>query len=245
MAETIICAHRGLEDTLPENTLLAFEAAIKMGMAVELDLHLTSDRRLVVVHDDTVDRTTDGTGRVDQMTLAQLKSLDAGAWKGKEFAGQQVPTFDETLALLADHSSASPVLAMDIRQLPPGIISIICEELNRHGLMSRTVGIGVINQSVDVRRRFLEGDKDFQCSAVAQTRETLAQTLQDPYSSWVYGRFIPTEDDVKAVHAAGKRLFVSGDDVSNDVKNAVKAFNAGPDVVLTWQPSEMHRLVKK
>jgi glycerophosphoryl diester phosphodiesterase len=242
MAGTVICAHRGLDDQYPENTLIAFEAALKLGMAVEFDLNMSADRRLMVIHDDSVDRTTNGKGRVAQMTLAQIKELDAGVWKGKKFAGQKVPTFDEALGVIADHAKVDPVIALDVKLLPPGIISLICESLDRHGLMSRTVGIGVIRMSVDVRRRFLEGSKDFQCSVGADTRETLAAAANDPYSSWVYGRFVPTADDIKAVHAAGKKLFVSGDAVSNDVKQALAAVKANPEVVLTWHPTELNKL---
>jgi glycerophosphoryl diester phosphodiesterase len=243
MADTVICAHRGLDDRFPENTLTAFEEALKLGMGVEFDIQMTSDSHLIVLHDDTVDRTTHGSGRAAQMTLEQVKELDAGAWKGAQFAGLRIPTFDEALAVIAGNAKANPAIALDVKSLQPGIIRMICEALNRHSLMDRTVGIGVIRQSVDVRRRFMEGDKGFQCSAVADTQAALPVAAQDPYASWVYGRFVPTPEDVKTVHAAGKRLFVSGDAVSNDVNEAARAFKAGPDVVLTWEPSKLKTLV--
>lgn len=242
MADTVICAHRGLDDKYPENTLPAFEAALDLGMAVEFDIAMTLDKELVVIHDDTVDRTTDGSGRVGQMTLEQVRELDAGSWKGKEFAGEKVPMLGETLALIADKAQADTAIALDVKILPPGIVRLVCDALDVHGLMSRTIGIGIIRQSVDVRRRFLEGSKGFQCSAGADTREALAMAAQDPYASWVYGRFVPAPEDVEVVHAAGKRLFVSGDDVSNDVQKAAEAVKAAPDVVLTWHPSELRRL---
>ncbi|WP_425394987.1 glycerophosphodiester phosphodiesterase family protein [Aeoliella sp.] len=96
-----IVAHRGASDTHPENTLAAIQEAVDFGAhQVELDVQITSDGELVLMHDDTIDRTTDGTGRVQDLTLAQLKALDAGSWKGAEFAGEPIPTLQEALAAI-------------------------------------------------------------------------------------------------------------------------------------------------
>ncbi|MET1044940.1 MAG: glycerophosphodiester phosphodiesterase family protein [Microbacteriaceae bacterium] len=96
-----IAAHRGDRSAAPENTLPALQAALDAGMTfVETDVQLTRDGVPVLMHDTTVDRTTDGTGRVEDLTLAELKTLDAGGWFAPEFAGVRVPTLDEYLALL-------------------------------------------------------------------------------------------------------------------------------------------------
>lgn len=96
-----ICAHRGASDTHPENTLAAFREAIRLGAhMIELDVALTKDGRLALMHDATVDRTTDGRGRVSDLTLAELKALDAGSWKGSQFKGERVPTLDEALGMM-------------------------------------------------------------------------------------------------------------------------------------------------
>src|SRR5262249_30646832 len=77
----MVIAHRGASSYAPENTFGAFDLAIEMGVThLELDVHLTRDEHLVVIHDDTVDRTTDGVGSVTDHTLAALRTLDAGAW---------------------------------------------------------------------------------------------------------------------------------------------------------------------
>ena len=78
-----VAAHRGWSKKYPENTLLAFKEAIALGVdQLETDVHMTKDGELVLIHDKTVDRTTNGTGAVKDMTLEQLKALDAGGWKG-------------------------------------------------------------------------------------------------------------------------------------------------------------------
>jgi glycerophosphoryl diester phosphodiesterase len=94
----LIIAHRGASSYAPENTMAAFDLALQMGAShLELDVHLTHDDHLVVIHDDTVDRTTNGTGAVASQTLAALQTLDAGAWFGEAFAGARIPTLADVL----------------------------------------------------------------------------------------------------------------------------------------------------
>jgi glycerophosphoryl diester phosphodiesterase len=93
-------AHRGASGTFPENTLSAFRAAIDVKADMcELDVQLTRDGALVVIHDDTVDRTTDGTGEVAELTLAELKLLDAGAKFKNGAVKERIPTLDEVFAV--------------------------------------------------------------------------------------------------------------------------------------------------
>lgn len=93
-------AHRGFSGAAPENTLAAFEKAIDAGAEMfELDVLLSRDGHVVVIHDATVDRTTDGEGEVGKLTLAQLRALDAGAWFSREFEGERIPTLEEALLL--------------------------------------------------------------------------------------------------------------------------------------------------
>ena len=101
MNKTQIIAHRGYRAVAPENTLPAFEAALAYQPdMLEMDVHRTKDGQLVVIHDEKVDRTTNGTGFVKDMTLAEIKSLDAGSYKEPKMIGVTIPTFDEFLAFL-------------------------------------------------------------------------------------------------------------------------------------------------
>jgi len=91
-------AHRGASAAAPPNTLAAFEKAVELGAdGIEFDVHLSADGVPVVIHDSTVDATTDGSGRVADLTLAQLKQLDAGAPFDPAFAGERIPTLKEVL----------------------------------------------------------------------------------------------------------------------------------------------------
>ena len=92
---TKIFAHRGSKGTHPENTLASFKEAVRVGSdGIELDVHLTKDGHLVVIHDETVDRTTNRTG--------EIKAMDAGSWFNETFAGEKIPTLEEVLLLLTE-----------------------------------------------------------------------------------------------------------------------------------------------
>jgi glycerophosphoryl diester phosphodiesterase len=101
LPERGLCAHRGANRTHPENTLAAFKEAIRIGaQMIEFDVQMSSDGMLIIMHDNTVDRTTNGTGKVSNLTLAELKKLDAGIWKHSTFKNERIPTLTETLEMM-------------------------------------------------------------------------------------------------------------------------------------------------
>jgi glycerophosphoryl diester phosphodiesterase len=96
----IVVAHRGNSGEMPENTLVAYEAAIRIGAdIIEVDIRTTRDGHVVLIHDETVDRTTNGQGRVASMSLEEVRALDAGVGAGSRFRGERVPTLAEALEL--------------------------------------------------------------------------------------------------------------------------------------------------
>ncbi len=93
-----VIAHRGYRAAFPENTISAFMAAIEVKAdMIELDVCLTRDRVPVVIHDMTLDRTTNGTGLVSEYKLSELKEFDAGSWFSSKYKGESIPTLEETL----------------------------------------------------------------------------------------------------------------------------------------------------
>jgi glycerophosphoryl diester phosphodiesterase len=100
-----VIAHRGASGDAPENTMAAFRRAVEAGAEfIETDLQLSRDARLVAMHDDLLDRTTNGHGPISAKTLEELRQLDAGSWFSSEgFAGQRIPTLDEVLAFGREH----------------------------------------------------------------------------------------------------------------------------------------------
>lgn len=131
-----IAAHRGDRSDAPENTLPAFQSAFNSGFAyVETDLQLTRDGQVVLMHDTTVDRTTNGTGSVANKTLDELRKLDAGSWYDEQFRGTLVPTLAEFLDLLADSDSRA-LLELKGDWTPEEVRSMIAEIFPR-GVQNR------------------------------------------------------------------------------------------------------------
>ncbi len=93
-----VIAHRGFSGKFPENTVLAFQKAVELNVdEIEFDVKITKDNKLVLLHDETVDRTTNGKGKVSEMNLREIKELDAGSWFNPEYKGTTIPTFEEAL----------------------------------------------------------------------------------------------------------------------------------------------------
>lgn len=98
MNDFVVIAHRGFSSNAPENTIAAFDLAVEHGFTnIELDVQLTADNKLVILHDDLVDRTTNGNGPVKSFKLEELQALDAGSWFDTQFANEQIPTLQAVL----------------------------------------------------------------------------------------------------------------------------------------------------
>ena len=106
-------AHRGASGLAPENTLAAFSKALEIGVdAVELDVHATKERKVVVIHDGALDRTTDAKGKVCELTLEEIRKADAGIRFGREFSQERIPTLDESLDLIKGNA----ITVVEIKQ---------------------------------------------------------------------------------------------------------------------------------
>ncbi len=111
-------AHRGDKRIAPESTVPAVKLAVEKGAhQIEFDVTISKDGELVIMHDPTVDRTTNGTGTITELTFEELRSLDAGSWKGPEYAGVQVPTFREML-----EAAPPPVMLNCHLREPAGVV---------------------------------------------------------------------------------------------------------------------------
>ena len=125
-------AHRGASGIAPENTFSAFKSAIENGVdAIELDLQGTADNQIVVIHDSTLDRTTDMNGLIKQTTLKKIKQADAGSWFDQKFAGETIPTLSEVLSFAVDKTIS--VLEIKDPRITKGVVENVCklDMLNR------------------------------------------------------------------------------------------------------------------
>ncbi|WP_338788703.1 glycerophosphodiester phosphodiesterase [Metabacillus sp. FJAT-53654] len=128
-----IVAHRGAAGYAPENTIAAFDKAVEMKADyIEIDVQRSKDGELVIIHDTSVNRTTDGTGKVGDLTFTELRSLDAGSWKGEQFKGEKIPTFAEILDRY--HGKVGILIELKAPELYPGIEESIAQELTARNL---------------------------------------------------------------------------------------------------------------
>jgi ribulose-phosphate 3-epimerase len=133
-----VLGHRGIKAKYAENTLRSFEAAIKLGVdLIEFDVNITADGVPVVIHDNSIDRTSDHTGLVRDYTLAQLKSFDFGCKFGPEFAGATIPTLEEVLSLASSYPEL--LLNVEIKDMTHEAVDKTISMLKRFGLEDRSV----------------------------------------------------------------------------------------------------------
>lgn len=183
----LVMAHRGGRNLWPENTLYAFKNAVEMGVDVlEMDVHSTKDGELIVMHDDTVDRTTNGTGQVQAFTLDALQALDAGyRWTGDDDGsypyrgiGVRVPTLSEVFTAFPE----TP-MNIEIKQSKPSISEQVCR-LIRDYQMSQRVLVASFNQETIQEFRSY-------CPEVATTTGENEVRLLYGLSLGYLGRFYP------------------------------------------------------
>ncbi len=239
-----IIAHRGFPTAAPENTLASFRRAIELkpDMA-ECDARRTKDGELIVIHDPTVDRTTNGSGKVADMTLDELRRLDAGSWFAPEFTGESIPTLDEALGLFRDTGTG---LIVEIKEV--GTEDEVVAAIYEHGMHDQAM-ICSFHYGVGLRLSTIAPDIPF--SAIIAPKEPVsddqavviveeAAAVNSSMLAVQYKAFTPAL--VRAAHAANmhihpwnvddeaemRRLAGMGIDAisSNDVRLAIKALRS-------------------
>lgn len=136
----IVC-HRGARFEAPENTIAGFQYAMKLGLTtVELDVHLTKDGQLAVIHDNTVDRTTNGTGAIDDFTMDELQALDARSVHTDWPEPTPVPTFEEALMALTDMPNMEVEIKKDTPEKLEKVVPLVFETMKKVG---RNEGIAI------------------------------------------------------------------------------------------------------
>lgn len=135
-----VVAHRGCRSLYPENTLEGFRKAIELGVdAIEFDVHPTRDGKLVITHDNTLERCSNGTGMVHDCTLEELKALDFGSWKGEQFRGTRIPTLEEVLDLILAESAPGLQLLVELKENDNRCTEQVLDEIRRRNIQHRTI----------------------------------------------------------------------------------------------------------
>lgn len=239
-----VVAHRGLRGHAPENTLANFRACLELRIGFEFDVERALDGQLICIHDSTVDRTTNGSGRIADMTLAEIRTLDAGSWFDPEFADEKVPTVNQVLELVAQYRDRDVLIAVDLKaeNVGPEVVRLA----EQHGVLQRLVFIGKTISEPAVRKEIRQASPLAQTAAVANSVEEFPQALSATDATWVYVRYLPSAEQVEAIHDANKRAFIAGVTVSGNVPiNWQLAAAAGVDGILTDFPLELGATVRR
>jgi glycerophosphoryl diester phosphodiesterase len=152
---TVMISHRGMAGSAPENTLTAIDEAIRRGAEfVEIDIRRSADGAIVLMHDQTVDRTTNGQGRIGELTWDEISTLDAGSHFSPAFAGELVPTLDAVLTLV---QTSSITLVLEVKQPDryPGIALQVAEKLQKLDLDTRVVVVSFDHDWLDEFRSLM------------------------------------------------------------------------------------------
>lgn len=230
----MIFAHRGASAYAPENTLAAFELAVQEGaQAIELDAKLSADGHVIVIHDQSVDRTTNGSGKVAEMPLSAMRELDAGSSFSEKFRGERIPALDEVFEAVGKRILINVELtnyATPFDALVPKVVELV----RRHALEKRVLFSSFFPHNLRRARRLLpEVPRGLLTwagwmGAWPRTFGWLApyQALH-PYTTSVNARL------VQRFHAAGRRVHVW---TVNDEAEMRRLFALGVDGIFTDDP---------
>ncbi|HEY0865306.1 MAG TPA: glycerophosphodiester phosphodiesterase family protein [Lacunisphaera sp.] len=237
-----VVGHRGLEHHAPENTVANFKASLQLHVGIEVDVRRSKDGVWVCLHDESLDRTTNGRGRAADQLYADLRRLDAGSHLAPYYTGEPIAAFEELLVLLKEFDDPSVMVAVDLKVTDATAEKELVGLARRHGVLDRLVFIGLTIVDPAVRARLRAADPDTQISVLAQTPADVPAALADPHGNWAYLRFVPDPETVKAIHAAGRKVFVVGNMVVGlETDNWRRAQAAGVDGIMTEFPLECRR----
>jgi glycerophosphoryl diester phosphodiesterase len=252
----LVFAHRGGGGLFPENTLLAFEDSAKLGVDfLELDVHSTNDGTLVVMHDAQVDRTTDGRGEIREMSLENLKKLDAG-FQFSPDGGQTFPFRGKkiTVPTLAEIFDALPEMKFNIepKQQTPSIIEPLCS-LIRARKMENKIIVGSFHQAVidEFRTECPEVATSASPSEVTKFLALSKTGLSESYNPPMQALQIPenlgqlsvvTKEFVENAHRKNLQVHVW---TVNETADMERLINVGVDGIMTDYPDKLLSIVKQ
>ncbi len=218
----LVCAHRGRSGLFPENTMAAYEAAVEIGADfMELDVRSTADGEIVCIHDSTVDRTTDGSGEVSEMTLEQVQALDAGAWIDDDFAGERIPLLGDVLEQIA------PRLVIDIEIKQRGIAEQVAQIVQQAGAVRR---VTIVSFDTGDLRTAKSTEPQLACGLISSgpdgddieaERALIASALECGASFLTCSHGSVTESLVRECHLMGLLLMAWTMDQPEDIERMI------------------------
>ncbi|AWR96125.1 glycerophosphodiester phosphodiesterase [Acidianus sulfidivorans JP7] len=234
----LLFGHRGSRGLSPENTIPSFKIAKCFGVdGVELDVHLSKDRKLVVIHDETVDRTTNGKGKVSELTYDEISRLDAGIKLGQQWKGTNVPLLRDVLETFGD----SLLYKIEIKhssKVYPDIERLLLEEIERFSLRNK---VQIISFDFDALEKVRELDKNVEIGLIIVGKPRwFIDTAKKLNAKWIHASsWLITSEDVKIVHDSDLKIGVW---TVNDEEEMKTYCEMGVDDVTSDFPNQLVRL---
>jgi glycerophosphoryl diester phosphodiesterase len=242
-------AHRGASALAPENTIAAFRKAIELhANAVECDIHQTKDGHLVLLHDDRVNRTTNGSGSVAKLSLEEIRALDAGSWFNTDYAAERIPTLedlillDSTVLLILEPKHGSDVY--------PGIEARIVEAVRKHNAEGRTIlksfdtdVLGTFAMLAPEIPRLYVFVGHLSWLSVTIDRGISFGDVLDLDVQWLQvWRPFASRSFIEKAHASGKKVVVWGVHEKEDIEEAIRI---GADGLESDYPDRVDEALRK
>lgn len=240
----LVIAHRGFSGAAPENTLAAFKKAIDAGAdMVELDVHLSKDGHVVVIHDDTLDRTTNGKGNVASYTLSQLSEFDAGSWFNPRFSGERIPTLQEVLNLARGRIPVH----IEIKKGDLGPYSIAdlanrsLQEVEKAGMLSQVLFGSFDPAAID---RVSQSNPRARVALIHNQPWTVPQEVTGGRNIAVLscGGKVLTQSNISGAHRRGLRIFVWTLNTDEQMQHFL---NLEVDGIITNHPDRLVNILRK
>ncbi len=232
----IVIAHRGAHREAPENTLASLEQAIEIGCDyVELDVRRTKDGALVIMHDNSVNRMTNGKGKIADLTLAEIRKFEVKSRHGAKWAGLKVPTFDEML----DHAKGRMKIYVDHKQAPP---ADVLAAIQRHGMLHDVVVYGNPKTLREYKRLapdvwIMPGHPDSIAEIESLCRDLKPETLDGNVVEW-------TRSQVDAAHRSGAQVWVDNRSNLDNEAGIKQDVELGVDAIQTDDPATVLKVLK-
>jgi glycerophosphoryl diester phosphodiesterase len=235
LSQPVIFAHRGASAHAPENTLAAFELALtQQADAIELDVKLSADEQVVVIHDPTVDRTTNGKGRVQDLVLAELKKLDCGSFFSGNYAAEKIPTLEEVFESVGKRIFINIELT-NYKTPRDNLSEVVCMLVKKHQMQKRIIFSSFHASNLSKARSYLP-DVPRGLLAMDGLQGVWARSFGFTFGK--YDALHPnlkdiTQQEINRVHRLKRRVHVWTVNKEQDMR---RLFNWGVDGIFTDDP---------
>ncbi len=244
----IIIAHRGGAKLAPENTIAAFKNAINIGVEmIEIDVHLSKDSEIIVIHDDDLTRTSNGQGEIKDLTLEEIKKYDAGSWFGEDFKGEKIPTLTEVLKSINGESK----LLIEIKggdEKYPGLEKRIVEVIKKQYALDWVVVQSFNKNSVlrikkiypELITYYLLGNNfdEFYDEIVKKLESNLS--IDKKYKGIATHHSKLNTNKVDVLHKAGYKVYTYTVNEKGDIQNVI---DYGVDGIITDSPDVLKKII--